>query len=168
MKCQINTSLLPLCLKACSAHYPSLPEDVPKHPAALPFFSTTKKPQAFCQSPKPTSELEEHFKLEVQPSPPCECSQNLTAWGMMPQHSAAGKPQLWRKRVGIHGLSNQIKASWMHTAILKATSLQPSHNTQGFSTKYLLITELMGMYLDDNAISMDNTTPVGKALISAD
>lgn len=107
MKCQINTSLLPLCLKACSAHYPSLPEDVPKHPAALPFFSTTKKPQASCQSSKPSSELEEHFKLETHPSPACEYSQNLIAWGKMHHSSAAGKPQLWRNRVGIRGLSNQ-------------------------------------------------------------
>lgn len=107
MKCHINTSLLPLCLKAGSAHYPSLPEDVPKHPAALPFFSTTKKPQASCQSSEPSPEPEEHFKLEVHPSPARECPQNLTARGMTSHSSAAGKPQLWRNRVRIPGLSNQ-------------------------------------------------------------
>lgn len=107
MKCQINTSLLPLCLKACSAHYPPFPEEVPKHPAALPFFSTTKNPQASCQSTEPSAELEEHFKLEVHPSPAGEYPQNLTAWGMMSHSSAAGKAQLWRNTVGTPGLSNQ-------------------------------------------------------------
>lgn len=107
MKCQINTSLLPLCLKACSARCPSLPEDAPKHPAALPFFATTKKPQASCQSTEPSAELEERFKLEVHPSPAREYPRNLTPWGMMPHSSAAGKPQLWRNRVGMPGLSNE-------------------------------------------------------------
>lgn len=142
MKCQINTSLLPLCLKACSAHYPSLPEDVPKRPTAFPFFSTTKKPQASCQSTELSTELEEHFKLEVHPSPALEHPQKLTAWGMMLHSSAAGKPQLWRNRVRIPGLSNQSHFD-AHSYIKGSpTSNFPWHT--GIQHKYLLITELMG------------------------
>lgn len=163
MKCQINTSLLPLCLKACSAHYPSLPEEVPKHPAVLPFFSTTKNPQASCQSIEPSAELEEHFKLEVHPSPADEYPQNLTAWGMMPHSSAAGKPQLWRNTMGIPGLSNQIQFD-AHSCI--KGKLLTTHRDAAQSPYWLQ--SLWGMYLDDNAISMDNSIPVGKALISED
>lgn len=61
MKCQINTTLLLLRLKICTARYLCLPEDVPKHPAPIPSFSKRQKPQAPCQSSKPSAELEAHF-----------------------------------------------------------------------------------------------------------
>lgn len=140
MKCQINTGLLPLYLKACSAHYPSLPEDANQQPSLS--FQQQKNPQASCQSTEPSAELEEHFKLEVHPSPAGEYPPKLTAWGMMPHSSAAGKAQLWGTKW--ESLGSQIKASLVHTSVLNATPLQTSHDTQGSSTKHRLITELMG------------------------
>jgi len=61
MKCQINSSLLLLCLRICSACSPSLPEDVPKHPVSLPFVQKEKSLRLPAKAPSQAQNLRHTF-----------------------------------------------------------------------------------------------------------